>query len=62
MHRIAVLVFDPTRDADGGEAKSAFLTDLDSPFGMALVREDLYVAKPGRGGCQVLLPAPDSVK
>jgi glucose/arabinose dehydrogenase len=35
------------RDADGdgaAETRSAFLTGLNSPFGMALVGEDLYVA------------------
>jgi glucose/arabinose dehydrogenase len=35
------------RDADGdgiAELRSVFLTDLDSPFGMALVGNDLYVA------------------
>jgi glucose/arabinose dehydrogenase len=35
------------RDADGdgvAEVRSAFLTDLNSPFGMALVNDNLYVA------------------
>ena len=41
------------RDADGdglAEEKTAFLTGLNSPFGMALVGQDLYVANTDAGG------------
>ena len=37
----------PERDADGdgiAETRSVFLKDLNSPFGMALIGNDLYVA------------------
>jgi glucose/arabinose dehydrogenase len=59
-NRIALL-----RDADGdgiSETKSKFLEGLTSPFGMALVGQDLYVADtPYREGATKITAPPEKV-